>query len=174
MNDIPTTYVNWHCPKCGLQHVIDRRSFSYPGKCPTCGDDHIRHDYPRLPVNTASCDSEPKQYDWCGGPKTIQVYLTAATGERIGTSMNPDYVPDCTDDPVTVARAVLDVCKTKYLLCSSTEKVAAVLAAMEKCQEQSDANARANRIHELRKRIVCDIVEYRSCIEAAELKKEDV
>jgi hypothetical protein len=41
-----------------------------------------------------------------------------------------------------------------------------VLAAMEKAKAVSDANQTANRLHELRKRIVCDVAEYAGLIEA--------
>lgn len=119
-----------------------------------------------MPVNKAWCDSSPRQYDLCGGEKEIQVYLVAATGERAGHSMRPDYVPDCDDDPIAVARAVLEVCNTKYRYCGGKDRIVAVLAAMEKAKAVSDANQTANRLHELRKRIVCDVAEYAGLIEA--------
>jgi len=80
------------------------------------------------------------------------VYLFAATGERAGYSMDPERVPDCDDDPIEVAQAVLDI--------RDTDKVRAVLNAMLACQEESDTNARVNRLHVLRKSIVLGVAEY--------------
>ena len=105
------------------------------------------------------------QYDLCGGNKQIQVYLQAATGERAGFSMDPDWVPDCDDDPIEVARAVLNICETKYLYCGGKDRVENALRAMEACQELSEKNARVNRLHELRRRIVCDAAEYNDLLE---------
>ena len=113
-----------------------------------------------MPVNKAWCDDSPHQYNLCGFEKQIQVYLVAATGEQVGHCMNLDYVPDCDDDPISVARAVLEICNTKYLYCGGKDRIVAVLAAMEKAKDVSEKNRAANRLHELRKRIVCDIVEY--------------
>ena len=148
----PTTYVDWHCRACGFQHETERYCGCYPVKCPQCNKTETQHGIPRLPVNRVSRDREPKQYDLLGGPKTVQVYLFAATGERAGYSMDPERVPDCDDDPIEVAQAVLDI--------RDTDKVRAVLNAMLACQEESDTNARVNRLHVLRKSIVLGVAEY--------------
>lgn len=162
----PTTYVDWFCSKCGYEHERSNPSYSIPIDCPECKAERaVRSGYPRLPVNQASCDSTPKQYDWCGGPKQIQVYLQAATGERTGHAMDPDWVPDCDDDPIDVARAVLKICETKYLYCGSKNQIKQVLAAMEACQAVSNQNKKSNHLHELRKQIVCGICEYNSLLE---------
>jgi predicted transcriptional regulator of viral defense system len=79
--------------------------------------------------------------------------------------MKPEWVPDCDDDPVAVARAVLDICNTKYIYCGGKERVASTLAAMEKCADMSEANRVANRMHELRKQIVCSVAEYTDIME---------
>lgn len=164
--EIPTTYVDWHCRKCGNTHEATGPTSSYPCKCPACGEAQTQRGFPVLPVNKAWCDSSPRQYNLCGGEKEIQVYLVAATGERAAHAMNPDHVPDCDDDPITVARAVLDICNTKYLYCGGKDRIVAVLAAMEKCEDMSEKNRASNRLHELRKRIVCAVAEYADLVEA--------
>jgi len=162
---IPTTYVDWHCRKCGHEHEATGPSYSYPVACPKCGEKEVQRGHPVLPTNRAWCGSYPRQYTLCGDEKEIQVYLVAATGERAGHAMNPDWVPDCDDDPIAVAHAVLDICNTKYMYCGGKDRIVAVLAAMEKCAEMSEKNRASNRLHELRKRIVCDVAEYSDLIE---------
>jgi len=169
---IPTTYVDWHCRKCGHTHEATGPTSSCPCKCPACGEEETQRGFPVLPVNKACCDRSPRQYNLCGGEKEIQVYLVAATGERAGHCMDPNYVPDCTDDPIAVARAVLDICNTKYLYCGGKDRIIAVLAAMGKAEAVSETNRAVNRLHELRKRIVCDVAEYADLVETNAESKE--
>lgn len=172
--NIPTTYVGWHCPKCGYEHEATQLVLSYPGQCPVCGDQGIRAGHAVLPVNAASCDPEPRQYSWTGGPKEVQVYLYAATGEHAGMAMDPGCVPDCTGNPIAVAESALRICDTKYVYYGNRDRVAAVLEAMKACEALSERNARANRLHELRRLIVCGMQEYTALIAAAEEEAEAV
>jgi predicted transcriptional regulator of viral defense system len=87
--------------------------------------------------------------------------------------MKPEWVPDCDDDPIAVARAVLDICNTKYIYCGGKERIASTLAAMEKCAAMSEANRAINRMHELRKLIVCSLHEYTDIMEEMANKKEE-
>jgi len=173
MSIVPTTYIDWHCAACGHEHEARAYGGPIPVTCPQCGvTNKARRGYPILPTNEAWCDDRPRQYSISfGGEKEIQVYLRAATGEKIGHTMNPDWVPDCGDDPIAVARAVLAICKDRYIYCGSTPHVEKVLAAMEACQELSEANRRANRIHELRRQIVLGLAEYEDLV--AEPEEEE-
>ena len=157
---VPHTYIDWHCTACGFEHEATGSSYALLCNCPSCGKSATRQGFHRLPVNQATRDAEPHQYDFCSNRKDVQVYLTAATGERTGQTMHEEWVPDCNDDPVSVAEAVLVVCKTKYLFCGGTDKVAAVVAAMRACTALSAENARINRMHDLRKALVLGMQEY--------------
>ncbi len=157
---IPATYVDWHCRKCGYIHETTIPSNWNPLVCPVCESREIQRGHPVLPVNKAWCDSSPMRYDFCSEKKEIQVYLRAATGERAGKVMNPDYVPDCNDDPIEVARAVLEIVNTKYIYCGENDRIVSVLAAMEDCKDMSDLNRAANLLHELREQIVRGVTKY--------------
>lgn len=165
MTNLPTTYVSWYCRNCGHENETDKPSYSYPAKCPSCGENKISHDTPKLPVNDVYCDSEPRQYSWTSDEKEIQVYMRSMNGGNCGIALNPEYVPDCSGDPIEVVREVLHILETQYWFNSSKEKVQKILKEMEECEEQSNKNAKINRVHELRKNIVLDSHEYLSLIE---------
>ncbi len=168
----PTTYIDCYCSLCGFQHETTRPYCCHPCQCPGCGKDTIQHGFRVLPTNQVRRDKEPKRYDLLSGEKEIQVYLQAATGERCGVTMRPEYAPDCNDDPIAVAKVALTILETKYLSCSAIGRVRAEVSAMEKCAELSEQNARSNRINELRKSIVCDIAEYENLCEELETVKQ--
>ena len=166
-SSLDITYIDCSCRSCGYERESDHPRHSYPVKCPACGEDNMMSGFVGLLTNRATCDSEPKQYDLCGGDKTIQVYLWAATGERAGISMAPEYVPDCDDDPISVADSVLDYVN-KCLYYGGKEKVELVVTAMKACQEMSDRNYCENRIKELRRDLVLSWYEYNALSEQSE------
>ncbi len=157
---IPKTYVDWYCRDCGHENETNRYAGSYPVKCPKCKKESTTSGYPSLPINSATRDTKAKRYSYCTADKEIQVYLRSATGETAGKVMDPDWVPDCDDDPVTVAESVLNICNTKYIYCGNKDIIEKVCKAMKDCKDLSDKNIIKNRQHELRKAIVLDIIEY--------------
>ena len=162
---IPTTYINFYCAKCGYQNETKTKSYTYPTKCPTCGENQIRRGYPLLPVNSVWCDDKPKNYDLCSNIKEIQVYLYAATNEHCGIVLDPSIVPDCNDDPISVARTILRISHEKFLFNSAEQKVIDVLDAMEKCENLSHENEKINRLNALREEIICGLIEYNNLLE---------
>jgi len=164
---MPRTYIDWYCPDCGLKHTTNKRSFSYPCNCPKCGKNRITFGFPLLPVNKAWCDKTPQQYNLLSNQKDIQVYLQAATGERVGYVMDPDWVPDCNIAAYIVAEEVIKICETKFLFSTQLDQLKKVLAAMNKCKMLSYENERINRLNELRRSIILDRIEYN------ELKEEE-
>lgn len=156
---IPTTYVNWHCTNCGHENETNRKSYSYPATCPSCGEKSIRHGHPVLPTNRVYCDSEPRRYSFTSSDEEIQVYMISITGKRCGVVLDPDNVPDCDNDPIEVAKEVLSILN-RHIYTSSKERVEVVLNDMIAHKEESEKNAVLNRIHELRESIVHDVLEY--------------
>lgn len=167
---LPTTYVDWHCRDCGHQHETNYHSYSYPGKCPNCDSKNITSGVFRLPVNFVYCDSEPQRYSLTSNDKHIQVYMKSLTGKFCGVTLDPDEVPDCSDDPIEVVREVLRILN-RYFYTSQKGKVEAILTEMQNCKEESDKNAKLNRIQELRKSIVIDSLDYVSLMEEFEEEK---
>lgn len=165
MTNLPTTYVSWYCRSCGHENETDKPSYSYPANCPSCGENKISYCTPKLPLNEVYCDSEPHRYSFTSDEKDIQVYMRSMNGGHCGITLSPEYVPDCSGDPIEVVREVLHILETRYLFNSSKERVQKILKEMEECEEQSNKNAKINRVHELRKNIVLDSHEYLSLIE---------
>jgi len=164
---LPTTYVDWHCRNCGHQHETNYHSYSYPLKCPNCNHESVSWGAPKLPVNFVYCDSEPRQYSFTSNDKHIQVYMQSLTGKTCGVTLDPDEVPDCSDDPIEIVSEVLRILNG-YLYSSQKQKVEAILTEMQNCKEESDKNAKLNQIHELRKSIVLNSLDYVSLMEELE------
>ena len=164
---LPTTYVDWHCRNCGHQHETNLHPYSYPVKCPKCDNESVYRGAPKLPVNFVYCDSEPRQYSFTSNDKHIQVYMQSLTGKTCGVTLDPDEVPDCSDDPIEVVSEVLRILNG-YLYTSQKPKVKAILTEMQNCKEESDKNAKLNQIHELRKSIVLNSLDYVSLMEELE------
>jgi len=158
--NLPIDYVAWFCAQCGHEHLAKGPVSCYPVKCPKCGQEATQHGYPFLPTNNVSRRSDPYS-----NQAEVQVYFRAATGERADVTLNPEWVPDCEDDPVRVAHKVLAILKEKFLWSSRMKHIADILAAMEKCDKVSEINGRKNRVHELRKAIVLAACEYRDLME---------
>ena len=156
---IPTTYVNWHCTNCVHENETNRKSYSYPTTCPSCGEKSIRRGHPVLPTNRVYCDTEPHRYSIGSDDEKIQVYLRSIAGESCGVVLDPDNVPDCDNDPIEVTKEVLTILN-RYIYTSAKERVEVVLNDMIAHKEQSEINERLNRIHELRESIVHNVLEY--------------
>jgi hypothetical protein len=153
MNMIPSTYIAWHCKKCGHSKEIDRVAYSYPVNCPSCGAPEVRHGHPRLPVNSVDADSQPQNYDLCSSKKSIQVYLRSLDGSAHGMTFDPDDVPDTSDDPISVAEEVLSMAE-KYFYYGGLDKLRGVVDSMKSNKELSDKNWIENRKHEIRAEMV--------------------
>lgn len=156
---IPTTYVDWHCTNCGHEHETNQPFYSYPATCPSCGEKSIRRGTPVLPTNKVYCDSEPHQYSFTSDDKQIQVYMRSLTGKSCGVTLDPENVPDCDNDPIEVTKKVLSILE-RYIYTSAKERVEVVLNDMIAHKEESEKNSALNRIHELRKFIVLNVLEY--------------
>lgn len=151
----PLPYIAYHCPNCGFSHESTVPVYSRPVKCPSCGADGIRPDHPRLPTNSVSRDEKPQSYHFGSDKKTIQVYLRSLDGKSTGVCLDENDVPDCDEDPVHVAEQVLKQIQG-WIYHGGLPKLQEVVASMKANAEKSDTNARANRINELKKSIVCD------------------
>ena len=75
--------------------------------------------------------------------------MQSMDGKCAGMTFDPDEVPDCDQEPLEVARAVL-ACLKKYFYSSNLPKVQAAVDAMEACHEQSEKNRVINRRNEIR------------------------
>lgn len=156
---LPTTYVDWYCKNCGHEHETNQPFYSYPVTCPSCEEKSIRRGPPVLATNMVYCDSEPQQYSFSSDDKQIQVYMRSLTGKSCGVTLDPENLPDCDNDPIEVVQEVLSILN-RYIYTSAKERVEVVLNDMISHKEESDKNAALNRIHELRKSIVLDTLEY--------------
>lgn len=158
------TFVHYHCTHCGYEHELTEPSYSYPCKCPKCGE-RTTHDAPSLPTNRVLFDSKPHSYNWLdSSQKTIQIYMRAMTGASATFCMEPDDVPDRDDDPIDAVRYILGYVRKRYLYSTSLDKIDKVLQEMKSCEAESNKNARQNRLHKVRKQLVELKREYRNLI----------